>query len=726
MKKFAASFVGVLVLATASAPAFAQDDSPSEEAPPAEKTAEEEDGSAPEDQPGASETEEADEEGEPDDEEPSAGEESEEAPPREEGAEESEEGEDEPLPSAQEAVEKAADTGEAETEKGAEQPADETGEEEAESEQAELPEADAEKPFGESPIADLADDEEFVPLEDIDEGGLEQIIPAKVYPRMEWAGTFRARTAAAINWDLDTEGTSAILPPTESFTPQGNPVDPERDTHWDTNLRLKLDPTLHITEQLRVHTELDLLDNLNFGSLPANRLADDPVTPDLSTRTGSSSQLSPREREFFDNAIQINELYGQVETLLGQLTVGRMDDDWGLGIFANAGDCPDCDYGSHVDRFKFQTKVWELHAFATLDFPDEGLASRVPFRNNGQPFDLAQIDDVDQYNFGVFRRPVNREERELQGKTLLDDQLPVFNGGVFYRYRKQEGRYTPLYSGSGFDPTEPRDLIYRGERVHIVDLWAQFLYQPDFDTRIRVELEGITALGSVDNATDLAVGLPEEAGDDPINCFDEDQFSANEGSCTTNSEGDRTDRNIQQFGLALESEFQLDSPVTFGFDGGFASGGATPNWGSSGGPDLEFYRFNPDYHVDKIMFRNVIGTVTNAYYFNPWAMVRFLDSSSRHMELQIDGVASRAFNLEGTPSGSDPWLGLEFDGSVRYVNLELFTAALEGGILFPFEGLAAMPGRPRYLQYGANPEEFNGELSARIAWTVGAKFFWNF
>lgn len=692
MNKFLAGVVGLIVLVAAPVLAAAQDAPPAEkppaEKPPAEKPADDDK-----------------EEGE-DDEKP--------APEGEEQTEQPA-----PVPAAEEAVEGATESAvEAATTppKEPQQPRP--------TPEPTVPEVDPDKPFGEAPPE--GEDVEFVPLEAIEEGGLEQIIPAKVHPRVEWNGTFRTRVGAAVNWDLDTEGTSAILPPAESFTPQGNPVAPDRDTHWDANLRLKVDPTIFITEALRIHTELDILDNVVFGSLPASRLEGDPVRPDLGGPIGSSHQLSPREREWFDNAVKVNELYGEVETLIGTLTAGRMDDDWGLGIYVNDGDCMDCDYGSHVDRFKYQISAFGLYGTASVDFPDEGVTSKTPFRSGSQPYDIAQRDDVDQYTFQIFRSPRTREEKELQGKRLLDDQLPVFNGGAFYRYRKQEGRFVPLYTGDSFDPENPRELVYRGERVHIADLWVQFLYQPSFDTKVRIELEGLGAFGRVDNVTDVPVGLPLAGGEDAVNCFDDDQFAANEDACTTNAEGEETRRTVQQFALALESEFQIDSPVSFGFNGGLASGGSTSNWGTTGSPDLTFYRFHQDYQIDLILFRNVIGTVTNAYYLNPYAMVKFLESSSRHLELQLDAIGSRAFNAEGTPSGTNPWLGLEFDGAFRYVTLDAFTAALEAGILFPFPGLSAVAGQPRYVQFGANPEEFNAALPARIAWTVQAKLFWNF
>ena len=111
--------------------------------------------------------------------------------------------------------------------------------------------------------------------------------------------------------------------------------------------------------------------------------------------------------------------------------------------------------------------------------------------------------------------------------------------------------------------------------------------------------------------------------------------------------------------------------MDFGVNAGFASGGTTPNWGMASdsqlnGDDLDFFRFDPDYHIDLILFRNVIGTVTNATYVNPYMQATFLDRGERKLRFDLDGILSRAWDVEGTPSGVSPWLGVELDGAMRF------------------------------------------------------------
>jgi uncharacterized protein (TIGR04551 family) len=575
---------------------------------------------------------------------------------------------------------------------------------------------DADDDPDESPIADLAeesDGEEFEPLEDVEEGMLESITPARVYPFVDWSGGFRVRSDTKINFDLDTEGTSAVAPPEQAYQPNP-PADPDADAHWTTDMRFRLEPTINITEGLRLHVETDLLDNVVLGT----------QRPD-----GNPAMIGFADGSDDPAYIKINEAWGEAELLFFQLRAGRMDDDWGLGIFADDGDCLECDYETPIDRVALSTKVWEVYTRLTVDFPQEGLVDRRVTVPGGQPFDAGNGDDINQWTVSVFRTPVSREDIELQNQALRGEKRPVFNGGVYFTYRTRKGARTPT----------DNQLYYKGLRVFAPDIWFQMIYNPDDDTYVRVELEGVAILGNVDNDSTSPVG---EAADNPdldedINCFDENERNANRAECTSSATGESVSRNVSQFGGALESEVYLGGPVRFGFDTGAASGGEAPSWGldlrdnPTVGNSQGFYRFHPNYHPDLILFREVIGTVTNAAYFNPWIQARFLESPDRRMELQFDAIASTALNRRGTPARDSNMLGVEFDAAVRFLQVERFTAEIEGGILFPFDGLRSAASTPelerlRVNDYADQGPVINSSIDPSLAWTVQGNLFWEF
>lgn len=571
---------------------------------------------------------------------------------------------------------------------------------------------------GTSPIADLGSDE-MQPLEDIEEETLSPILSSTVHPYVTWDGLFRVRSALAVGFDLDTRGTSAILPPADSYAPVGNPADPASDTLWSTNMNLRLEPTLFITEGINVHMELGLLNNLVLGSLPVYELGRNPLTPDPSRSVGSNNQQSPLERAWFNGPLQIQEAYGEIDGFFGVLRAGRMDNHWGLGMFFNDGDCLECNFGDHMDRVMLQTKAFGFYGTLAVDFPGDGATSIHPSMPYGQPYDLTQTDDVDQYTVSVSYAPKTLEEKQLQQKRLVEDRKPVFNGGLLFSLRDQEG----LFATTGqFLPEAPPELVWRGLDLYLLDGWFEYKHHPSPDTKIRLALEVNTMFGNLDNTTRTPVGKQEDETASDINCFDEDARASNEDLCLVNS------KEFFQLGVALESQFSLGGPIDFGLNGGFATGGDAANWGynDQDGAELDFFRFDPDYHVDLILFRNVIGTVTNAYYFNPYIQATFLEAGDRKVRLDVDMILSRAANEAGTPAGDDGWLGFEIDGAARYIIQDKLEAVLQGGILFPLGALNAVEGRQSLTTFGTGTGVFSQDREAKPAWTAQLHLNWKF
>ena len=101
---------------------------------------------------------------------------------------------------------------------------------------------------------------------------------------------------------------------------------------------------------------------------------------------------------------------------------------------------------------------------------------------------------------------------------------------------------------------------------------------------------------------------------------------------------------------------------------------------------IDNFRFHPDYRIDRILFREIIGTVTDAVYLRPHAQVDLVHRESYRVQLTTAVVGSMAVFAESTPGGKRP-LGIELDPSLVYTQKGGFLAALDYGVLFPLAGL---------------------------------------
>jgi uncharacterized protein (TIGR04551 family) len=144
---------------------------------------------------------------------------------------------------------------------------------------------------------------------------------------------------------------------------------------------------------------------------------------------------------------------------------------------------------------------------------------------------------------------------------------------------------------------------------------------------------------------------------------------------------------------------------------------------------LNNFQFSPNYHVDLLLFRQILGTVSDAWYIRPEASYAFTDAISG----SLAGIYSQAFFPQSTPrcwptttdattnpdqtSGEKSCnsekpaqqpLGIEFDAELTYksqidANGGGLLASLRAGILFPLGG------------FEINDTE-TGETS--LAWTI--------
>lgn len=465
------------------------------------------------------------------------------------------------------------------------------------------------------------------------------------------------------------------------------------------NLRFRLNPELHISDNLRVLSQIDILDNLVMGSTPEgyNTIVTDQGTV-VRQRNGyqplgafDNTQAPPSAGvNGLKDSVRVKRAWGEYLTPAGMLRFGRMPSHWGLGMLANAGDGYDDDFQSTADRIMFVTglKSIDLYLAGAWDFANEGAISDNLSLPQQQPYDLAQLDDVDQYIFVLVRRtnPELQKLRLRQGKVVL-------NGGAYVVHRRQKlandgsgtaGSGANVPGASNFERSNS-NFVRRGAHAWIPDFWVQLLYKG-----LRFEAELATIQGTIEDIATVDGGGGE---------FD-----------------------IRQWGLATELEGRLvENRLKLEFDFGWASGdkdviglaappsGLQPQFGDD---TFSTFRFHPNYRIDLILNRNILTRIQGSYYFKPSIAYDFVRNPNGQ---KFGGGAAviwtRASQFIQTPGHSED-LGVELntelyfqssDGSLNDDPNEMggFFTKLQWGVLFPLDGLGYQNQEPIKIDNGS-------------------------
>lgn len=485
-------------------------------------------------------------------------------------------------------------------------------------------------------------------------------------------------------------------------------------TESGANMRLRLDPEIIISDNLRIVSEVDLLDNVVMGSTPDSS-ASQPAGSMSSSTTGyqSAGTNAYAPTSFFattqgvptagvnstTNSISVHRVWAEYMTPVGQVRFGRMPSQWGLGMVDNAGDGIDSDYQTTTDRIMFVTGIRPLDLYfgGAWDFVATGPtalpgATTGPIWDvyGGQPYNTCNLCNVYEWAGWIARRT----NPDLQRLALARGDL-VVNGGLYTKVRKQ---YIDLASGvTNLTLTTPDganpDLEARQAWAVTPDLWVQLLWR-----KLRIEAEAAMIWGEIGYQPNAGTTASPPLAANPLNPID-----------------------IREFGVVAQSEYRaLDDKLDLQFGFGFASGDpwannqAPNNPGVQGqgalqpspyGVQSEFgqgpistFRFHPDYRVDLIFFRNILTRVEGAYYFRPSVDYDFI----RHNDGEKLGggaavIYSGASQFTQTPGHSRD-LGLEIDAQIYYqskdgslnddpTKIGGFYTMLQYGVFFPFSGL---------------------------------------
>jgi uncharacterized protein (TIGR04551 family) len=455
----------------------------------------------------------------------------------------------------------------------------------------------------------------------------------------------------------------------------------------DLNFRFRLEPTLAVSEDLSIHFQADMLDNILLGSSPIQDPYLDPFTPIAVLATSRAA-----------TTVNLKRAWGEVNTQLGEFVFGRMGYNWGLGILHNDGNCLDCDYGDTYDRVAFAPREFKGHHFTLmLDVLDKGPSTAGPLNELGRPVDLDTLDDGLRIALQVTHLDTPEEIR----RKLAADQW-VINYGLVLDLSSQN--YQQSIVATNVLPRQ--NAARRGAKFYQPDTFWSVRHR-----KWRLDLEVASTIGHVDSRADT---------DATISAFNPALQAQQEAYVS-----------FLQFGGALQSDlaFLSADALLVGIDVGAASGdkgaygfGARPYRQGSGNPNscgpncsynaagrgdidgshIDFsnptdthgrvnnFVFNRAFNVDMILFRNLVTAVTSAWYVKP--SIRWRPTGRKSgggddsgFEVLASVMYAQAWYPENTPGLEKP-LGLELNAGLTYDTTDRFHFGLAYGLLIPFGG----------------------------------------
>jgi uncharacterized protein (TIGR04551 family) len=444
------------------------------------------------------------------------------------------------------------------------------------------------------------------------------------------------------------------------------------DNLTSADMRMRLEPTINVTEQVRVKAQIDVFDNLVLGSTPQGYyLNQQGVAPYNLLAFNSQSQQAPvaGSNSVFDS-VRAKRAWAEVRTPFGELRFGRMPSHWGMGMLVNNGDCLDCDFGSNVDRVMFSTKLWGHFIAFLWDWAATGPTTQIigPQQGQGVFYNADTLDDVSQWILAL-----GRMDKPEEIKEKLDQGRMVFNYGGYFIYRQQDwAESVNPATVSNNDPAVLQSTLHhRGAKAFTPDIWLRLNWK-----KLEIQLEGALIVGQLDSISDVA------------------QYASVKGAV-----------DILSGGFALKSHYKLlHDALKIYLEVGYASGDSAESVDASGnsnavvnyrlanvvpfGNAIHHFYFDPDYHVDLILFRRILGTVNNAAYFKPGVSYDIVDNFGARVDL-LYAIADNPIAYPGNSYN----LGLEIDAALLYKNEEEgFYASLVYGVLFPFDALSLPAG----------------------------------
>ncbi len=468
--------------------------------------------------------------------------------------------------------------------------------------------------------------------------------------------------------------------------------------------RLRVEPVMKINDNLSIHSQFDILDNVIAGTQSSKKI--DFLSPIVGTiqlpGAGGALGVTGGEAGEF-KALNVRRAYIDILTPGGKLRLGRQPSHWGLGIFQNDGNGLNDDFGDTSDRLLYM---------ASLDTEKLGAI------NFGASVDFTFTEQQDPRISGIGPRITGPTQNMWQfGGFFLYDH-PVFSLGAFSGVRYRNGR-------EGETTTTARQILLDANGVPVLDSNGNY----QLSDEVAAGNDGNTLLYFTDVYGEFHKGPFRLRGEYALMAgkistgvaIDAIPFNNLPANARGPIELAAQNNALIQMG-ALEAT--MDYPWgEFLLQGGYASGDARPL-----SQKITQFGFRPDYQVALLLFHTPLGSsprvtqangsgtgsrqlvgavpVTGNYINN--AMYGAL---GYHHKLDISGIVPKAsdtkvgvkFITAWAPSNnfdidfaemtgytdlprvvnSNKWYGWEVDANFQSRFFERFLFDLTGGLLMP-------------------------------------------
>jgi uncharacterized protein (TIGR04551 family) len=479
-------------------------------------------------------------------------------------------------------------------------------------------------------------------------------------------GHLRLRSALFSHLDLDRPA-GVVGAGSTRLWPQGEgPL----DLTAGHDLRLRLSPSLFLGEVARVVLEVDLIDNVALGARPR-------FTP-FRDATGIVAAAPFAAQPSLGDVATLRTAYGEVLLPVGVLAAGRMPSHFGLGIAANDGADIDDDFGDRADRVAFTMPVLGHVVSAAFDVGASGPRAFGLGRAAGQGPAARQLSVAEQsLSLAFLRFHAPWEQEMLTHASTPEGGRVVVDYGLALSMEWQE-RDVPGYYATFDERLGDRAaaVVRRGYRAGLADGWFRIVAR-----RWRFEAEMVSAAFGIDNASPLpGVTLREPVTGLPFG-----------GVMVLESKPLSDERLLVvrgEIGVASSDPapgFPLPSPTAL------SSSRPGDVFGSQldGVADTrqDGFRLHPLHRVDLILWRTLLGGVSEAAYARTSAVVTPLQDVFPGLRIEGNAIYSHALHGPSAPGGVAP-LGVEFDGTV-VLPYDAFSLRLDGGWLLPLGGMGA-------------------------------------